>query len=100
MRLEPAELNALAEDLAARIVPRIVAELRQQLKETGSANDGRLIGIDDLAKEITLSAGTIRARVKDGTLPAITVGRRVLFDLANVKEALQNRPRGSEAKRS
>lgn len=88
MRLDPSELDALADALAAHLVPRVIAQLREHLRPA-PRDDGRLIALDDLTKEIALSAGTIRARVRDGSLPAIRIGRRVLFDLAAVRAALE-----------
>lgn len=88
MKLDPHELDALADDLAARLIPRVIAQLREHLRPAPRDNGG-LISLDDLTKEIALSAGTIRARVRDGSLPAIRIGRRVLFDLAAVRAAME-----------
>lgn len=90
MRLDPSELDALADDLASRLVPRIVAQLREHLRTNESCEDGRLVGCDELSEKIGLSANTIRARVADGIIPSIRVGRRRLFDVSAVMDALGN----------
>jgi excisionase family DNA binding protein len=88
MRLDPGELDALADDLTRRLVPLLLAAIREQLGPAG--DDGGLVGIAELAGRIGLSAGSIRARVKDGSLPCVRIGRRVLFDAAAVLATLRD----------
>lgn len=87
MRLDAEELDALAEDLTRRLVPRLLAELREHLRP--AADDAGLAGITELAEHIPLSVGTIRARTADGSIPCVRVGRRVLYRISAVLEALQ-----------
>lgn len=66
MTLTPAELEQLAERVACIVAAKL-------------ADSPLLIDKHELAKRTTLSVATIERRVKDRTLPAVKVGRRVMF---------------------
>lgn len=89
MRLTPAELEQLADRVACIVASKL-------------ADAPLLIDKHELAKRTTLSVSTIERRVKDGQLPAVKVGRRVLFApdavlaaLAANEEAPARKPAGA-----
>jgi excisionase family DNA binding protein len=89
MKLDPSELDAIADDLAARLVPRLLAELRRELKPSSNESNKLLVSANELCDLVGLSVNTIRARVADGTIPAVKVGHLTKFEPARVIEALR-----------
>ncbi|GAA5510587.1 excisionase family DNA-binding protein [Novipirellula caenicola] len=78
--LSPADLSALADLVANRLADKL-------------RSAPLLITKDELAKRTTLSLSSIERRVNDGTLPAVRVGRRVLFSPDAVVQALSTNER-------
>ena len=73
--MTPAELELFADRLANAVADRL-------------ANRPRLVDRVTLSEITTLSVPTIDRRRRDGSIPSITCGSRVLFDLAAVIRAL------------
>lgn len=89
MRFEADELDAITEGVAQRLLPRLLAEIRKVATTSAAGTNGTLLSVDQLAERLNVSAGTIRNRVADGSIPARKLGNRVLFDLKQVLEAME-----------
>lgn len=79
----PAEFEKFADDLALRIADRL-------------AQRPRLVDRYELSRQTGLSVPTIDRRKKDGSIPFMKIGNRVLFDPSAVVAALS---RNHDAKR-
>jgi len=77
--MTPAEMA----ELAAFLVPRLADEVAEKLSK-----QPRLVDRHKLADLIGLSVPTIDRRVRDGSIPVIRSGKRVLFDPTAVVAAL------------
>jgi excisionase family DNA binding protein len=75
MSITPSDLEALADRVAAIVAAKLAAA-------------PLFIDKFELAKRTTLSVSTIERRVKDGTLPAVKSGRRLMFSPDAVVAAL------------
>jgi excisionase family DNA binding protein len=75
MSITQTELEQLAERVACMIAAKMAAA-------------PLFIDKFELAKRTTLSVSTIERRVKDGTLPAVRAGRRLMFSPDAVVTAL------------
>lgn len=73
--LTPAEMSELADLVADRVAERL-------------RRSPMLITKEELSERTTLSLSSIERRVKDGSLPAVQMGRRVLFSPEAVVIAL------------
>lgn len=80
MNLTQNELEQFAE--------RVASIVAAKLKARTVAPAPLLIDKHELAKRTTLSVSTIERRVKDGTLPAVRSGRRLMFSPDAVLAAL------------
>ena len=65
--LSPVELETLADAVAERVADRM-------------ANRRRLLTRQELARVINISVPKLDTMLRDGELPVIRVGRKVLFD--------------------
>lgn len=65
--LSPMELETLADAVASRVADRL-------------ANQRRLLSRQELAPIINVSLPKLDTMLRDGELPVIRVGRKVLFD--------------------
>ena len=74
--IPPAELEDFIDSIADRVAERL-------------AKRPRLVDRHTLAGLIGLSIATIERRVRDGSIPVIRIGNRVLFDVGDVVAALK-----------
>ena len=73
--LSPAQLETLSDQLADKVADRL-------------ANRRQLVDRYELAQRIGLSVPTIDRRRKDGVIPFMQTGNRILFDVDAVIVAL------------
>jgi hypothetical protein len=65
----------------------------QETEVQDSGGGDGFLSTDDLLKRVPISRGTLNNRMKDGTIPFIKLGHRVVFDWATVQESLLRRQR-------
>jgi excisionase family DNA binding protein len=79
----PAELDQLAEAIAEKLSAKM-------------SNRPKYLDREAMAKELSVSAATVKRWCSRGVIPFIKAdGGRVLFDPAQVYQALRNRPGGA-----
>lgn len=75
--LSPADLDRLADAVAARVADRL-------------SGRPRLVDRVDLAYVLGVSVPTVERHVRNGAIPCVRLGRRVLFDPGAVVVALSD----------
>lgn len=92
MRFEPHEIDALADAIAEKLLPRMLAAMSEQHHQAGDTStddNDRLLNSIELGERLGLCEATVRAHAKAGKIPSIRLERRLLFDYQAVKTALQ-----------
>lgn len=97
MRLDQHDIDTLADAVAQRILPRLLAELRGQQPAEQPTN-GHLMNARQLADILGISETTLRTRERDGSIPSLRTGSRVLFDVAAVIESMRRPDQATDEK--
>ena len=86
---------ALANPLPARLREGARDSISPAPLDRSSAVRPRLLGVREAALYLSLSHWTVRQLVWDGQLPAVRIGRRLLFDVRDL-DALIDRSKRRE----